>query len=65
MVIIMNMFITFGDILLPNSVDYDDLFYEMIRCRGDLLKFYEAGTSVIMDALSILLTSYSRAPWPE
>jgi hypothetical protein len=42
MVIILNMFITFGDILLPNSVDYDDLYYEMIRCRGDLLKFYEA-----------------------
>ena len=46
MVIILNMFITFGDILLPNSVDYDDLYYEMIRCRGDLLKFYEAGTSL-------------------
>lgn len=47
MVIILNMFITFGDILLPNSVDYDDLYYEMIRCRSDLLKFYEAGTLLI------------------
>jgi len=43
MVTLLNMFITFGDILLPNSGDYDDLYYEMIRCRGDLLKFYEAG----------------------
>lgn len=41
---ILNMFITFGNNFLPNLNDYDDLYYELIRCREDLAKLYEIGT---------------------
>jgi hypothetical protein len=40
-VTILNMFITFGNNFLPNLTDYDDLYYELIRCREDLTKLYE------------------------
>lgn len=36
---ILNMFITFGDNFLPETSDYDDLFYDLIRNERELNEF--------------------------
>ena len=37
---IFNLFITYGDTFLPSPSSYDELYYELVRCRGTFDALY-------------------------
>lgn len=39
-VIIFNLFITYGDTFLPSPSSYDELYYELVRCKGTFDSLY-------------------------
>jgi hypothetical protein len=45
-VLLLNMFITFGDALLPSPSDYDLLYYQLLLERKSLDVFIEQGASL-------------------
>jgi hypothetical protein len=42
-VVIFNLFITYGDTFLPDPNSYDELYYELIRVRGTFDGLYDLG----------------------
>jgi hypothetical protein len=42
---VFNLFITYGDLFLPQPSDYDDLYYELIRDAKAIETFYYYGSS--------------------
>lgn len=44
--IIFNIFITFGDTFLPDPDSYDELYYELIRVRNLFDNLHEIGLPI-------------------
>ncbi len=40
MVVIFNLFITYGDTFLPSPNSYDELYYELVRCHQTFDSLY-------------------------
>ena len=39
-IVIFNLFITYGDTFLPSPSSYDELYYELVRCRSTFDSLY-------------------------
>ena len=58
--IVLNIFITFGDVLLLSTTSYDELYYELIRLKDTFAHLEKYIEKAIRDDVSFIFSSWAK-----